>query len=251
MNRDKILTFVTDMVHFGFPNGLHINRIRKKSNGEVDLHLKQLPHPVFLRCGTSDLETFDQTFKAKEFNFGNLLPSSPRTIIDAGANIGMSSIYFANQFPTAQIIAIEPQTDNYMQLVKNTKPYPKIKPIQCAVWPSKTTLQINNTNQGNWGFTVSESNSGLVEALPIPDILSKFSIEEVDLLKIDIEGAEFELFSSNENLSWIQHVDTIAIELHDNLRSGSSKPFIQALLANNYNMHIKGEKIVAIKIKAD
>src|ERR1051326_8504661 len=68
---------------------------------------------LYLRTGTSDLPVFRQIFIDEEYNFQ--IPFQPSVIFDLGANVGFASIYFANKFPNARIIAVEPEISNYRQ----------------------------------------------------------------------------------------------------------------------------------------
>ncbi len=246
MNRDQILTFLTDQVHFGFPNGFILYTKRKIKKGETKLKLKQLPHPIFLRCGTSDFDTFDQVFKSKELNFNSLMKKPVKSIIDAGANTGFTSIYLTMAYPEAKILAIEPENENFALLVKNTKPYPNITPVHGALWPVRTKVNIQDNDKGNWGFSVSESLPGQeVNAFPVDELMQLHNMDQIDLFKIDIEGHEADLF--NGNIEWLKKVKAIAIELHDNMRKGTSKAFLSSVLPDDFSIYIKGEKILAIR----
>src|SRR5690349_22538922 len=67
-------------------------------------------HDLYIRNHTSDVQAFEQIFLAEDYNFA-LTNVSPRLIVDAGANVGYASIYFANKFPNATILAVEPETN--------------------------------------------------------------------------------------------------------------------------------------------
>ena len=59
---------------------------------------------------------------------------APRVVVDAGANIGLSTVFFANKFPQAKIVAIEPEPSNFAMLRDNVAPYPNVTPVQAALW---------------------------------------------------------------------------------------------------------------------
>ena len=73
-----------------------------------------------LRGKSSDFRVFDEIFLKEQYN-SHLLPKNPKVILDAGANIGLSSVYFANRFPNAQVFALEPENSNYELLSVNTE----------------------------------------------------------------------------------------------------------------------------------
>src|SRR5665213_307274 len=86
------------------------------------IYLSGIKHPVQLRFGTSDAWVLKEVLLDGEYDF---LPQiSPKVIIDAGANIGLASIFFANKFPDAVIYALEPEVSNYAILEKNVSKYP-------------------------------------------------------------------------------------------------------------------------------
>jgi len=90
------------------------------SNNLIKVRIKKIKAPFFLRLKTTDLPTFDQVFFYKEYDFDTA--KSPNIIIDAGANIGLAAIYFANRYPNAKIIALEPEQSNFRILKENVSP---------------------------------------------------------------------------------------------------------------------------------
>jgi hypothetical protein len=89
-------------------------------------------NPVQIRLKTSDESVYKTVLLDREYSFD--LPFSPKIILDAGANIGTASIYFAHRYPKAKIIAVEVEASNFAALVKNTRPYPAVKPLHAAIW---------------------------------------------------------------------------------------------------------------------
>lgn len=189
-----------------------------------------LAHPVFVRLGSTDVSVMKQVLIEKHYDFPVTL--KPKRIIDAGANIGLSAVYFANRFPDAQIVAIEPEKSNFDILQKNIAAYPNIKPMFAALWPIDDEIQLLDPGTGNHGFQTSssskypETRGQLTKAVCVGTILKERGWDSVDLLKVDIEGSEKELFESCD--SWIGSVQIIMAELHDNLRPGCSAAFAKA-----------------------
>ena len=97
---------------------------------------------LFLRPGTADQKLYDQIFVENEYD---LDLADPSFIVDAGAYIGLSSIYFACKYPNATVVAIEPEESNFSVLLKNTKKYPKIKPERAGLWSRTSLLVIQDT----------------------------------------------------------------------------------------------------------
>ena len=176
--------------------------------------LAQLVHPIYLRAGTSDLWVFDQIFLYRELetDFGQGLGR----IIDAGANIGLASVYLANRFPNAQILALEVDAQNFELLVKNTRAYPQITPLRKGLWNHRAKLAIDNPQDDAWAYTVSETDDethSAIEGVGVADLLRDFGWQRVDLLKMDIEGAELEVLSAGTE-EWIDRIGVLAIEVH-------------------------------------
>ncbi|MBV9452789.1 MAG: FkbM family methyltransferase, partial [Rubrobacter sp.] len=87
------------------------------------------------------------------------LRGSPQLIVDGGANVGYSSIYFAEKYPDTRIIAVEPNPENCALFRKNCSVYPNIELIQGALWTSTADLVIENPTAESWAFRVVDTSS--------------------------------------------------------------------------------------------
>ncbi len=217
-----------------------------KSNNDslVKLNLTSLKYPVYLRKNTSDIKTFQQVFHNKEYEAE--LSFEPKVIFDLGANIGVASIYFKNRFPAATIIAVEPESANYDLLVKNTEQYKDIHCLKSGIWNKTTNLRIHDKGYGNWGFITEEAeheDTDTVKAISIDGLMEKYNIQHIDVLKIDIESSEKELFDENFE-KWLPKVKIIIIELHDFFKEGCSRSFFKALTNYKFTMKYSGENII-------
>lgn len=186
----------------------------------LTLRSSQLRHRLFLRLHTSDAATYRDTFIDKEYEFP--LSFEPRFIVDAGANCGMTAVFYANRYPQARIIAIEPEPSNFAALGKNSAPYPQITPICAALWNQDGEVDLfpgwpKTAKWGKWGFRVRDGKGS--RAITVPTLMREFSLETIDVLKIDVEGAEREIFATCD---WMENVKFLAIELHDRFWPGCS-----------------------------
>jgi len=100
-----------------------------------------------------------------------------------------------------------------------------IKSIKAGLWYRDTNLSIIDRQTGKWGFMVKENNNGKIKGLSLNTLLKDFT--QVDLLKLDIEGAEKEVFLYNT--SWLDKVETIIIELHSRINPGASEIFFSTI----------------------
>lgn len=195
--------------------------------GTSDEFTATIPHSsdrIVLRLGTTDVAAFEHVFLGDEYGFS--LAQPPATIVDAGANVGMSSVYFALRYPSASVIAIEPEPSNFEVLRKNAKLFSRIVPINAALWSHEGVVKIQDGGGGHWGMRVADSiasSDANIKSITVETLLQQFSIDHIDLLKVDVEGAECEIFEDSSR--WISHVNVICAELHDRFRLGCSKAF--------------------------
>jgi FkbM family methyltransferase len=222
---------------FGVKQGISLYLCELESNKISKIKLRFLKHPFYLRNNSTDISIFREIFLDLDYDFK--LKFKPEFIIDCGANIGLTSIFFTNKYPDATIIAIEPDKLNFEMLLKNTGYYSNIKCINAGVWNKESYLKVEDKfGSGAACLITSEVTvdySDKIKAYSISNILQKYEKTEIDILKIDIEGSEKELFKSGYE-EWLPNSKTIMIELHDYYQKGSSKTFFTAL--NNYNFSI-------------
>jgi FkbM family methyltransferase len=207
--------------------------------------------PMSLRSKTSDIPTFYEIFWKKEYDIA--LDFIPRIIIDAGSNVGLAGIFFANKYEGAEIISIEPEKSNFEIMGKNLSPYPNIKPIQRGLSNvSGQDIVIRNSVKGNWGFTTELADGSepgasdyTVKTISINDIMAQNGYNHLDLVKIDIEGAEKEVFESGYE-EWLPKTRCLIIELHDRKKHGCSKNLFTALSKYDFSFYHRGENLIFI-----
>jgi len=203
-----------------------------------------LKQPFELRDNKSDKAIFFQVFYEKQYDlYGVEFPNAQR-IIDGGANIGCASVYFSLQFPNAQILAIEPEKNNFSLLQNNTIPYKNIKCLQAGIWNKNEQLAITNPEGGaaEFMFDNKSTDNNTIKGMTIQTLLDLQHWDEVDILKLDIEGAEKEVFSGND-LLWLKKIKLLIIELHDRYKKDCTKTVFEALRAFEYDAHFHHENI--------
>lgn len=203
---------------------------------------------ILLRRHTSDVAAFEQVFIEGEYelDFGDC---SPRLILDGGANIGCASAFFAKKFPRATVMAIEPELSNFMILEDNVRRFSNVKALNAAIWNVDGHVEILNPSADNWAFRVQQStaqNSSRVPALTISTIMKIAETERIDILKLDVEGAEKEIFDET-SAQWLDKVGIIIIELHDWLKPGCSDALFTATKTLHWQQFRKGENTVLIR----
>jgi FkbM family methyltransferase len=219
-----------------------INVMLHRGAPVVGATLKATSSVCYLRRWSSDLECLKKVFVDEEYR----LPFDlmPRIIVDAGANIGAASIYFAKRYPTATILALEPEASNFALLRKNCLHLPQVIPVQAALWPQPAMLTVADSEAEKWAFTVRPrlGEEAVVRGITVDDLMREFSVDRIDLLKLDIEGAEKELFG-HAPAEWLRHVSVIAIELHDRFSAGCAEALYSALYGRKFRQEVRGETI--------
>lgn len=183
-----------------------------------------------LRDTETDLSIFEQVFLLDDCAPPKNQPPV-RFILDAGAHIGLSSLYFAARHPEAKILAVEAHPGNYAQLVANTKDVPSIQTLHGAVYHRNAAVRISNPTDRPWAFQVAEPKNG--DATPpilghtVSELMRLADFPRIDLLKLDIEGAERELFDHG-GAEWLREVRLMILELHDEIQDGCMESFQRA-----------------------
>ncbi len=220
-----------------------IQTVLFKQTFEYQILVPGLKNPITLRAGNSDLEVFKKIFIDEEYAVPFTSPT--HSILDLGANTGMATLYFHRAFPNAQIVTVEPDPANFELLTRNLNGIPTVKPIRAAVWTHDGEIQLVDPGIGAWGLQVSENATSSapsvsVPAISLPSLLREFPSGHLDLLKIDIEGAEKEILENAD--SWIPAVNAIVIELHDRYKPGCGRTFYNATNHLQNETHV-GENI--------
>jgi FkbM family methyltransferase len=164
------------------------------------------------------------------------LPAKPY-IIDCGANIGLSVIYMKRLYPDAEILAFEPDEQNFELLKQNVQAFGYFDVVlkKEAVWVENQVMSFSG--RGSTDSKLVQELSGhsvLVNAIRLKDIIHK----KTDFLKIDIEGAEFAVLNDiQENLHFVQN---LFFEYHGNFSQNYQLNEILVLLVNHgFNYYIR------------
>lgn len=165
------------------------------------------------RLGSSDLAVFEQVFVEEHYNSTHL-PDTAETIFDLGANIGASTSWLAERYPTARVVAVEPDSRNFWMLRRNTEHYgTRVIPVKGGVWSHPTRLDLRPGHDSKpWSIRVVEDPTGPLEAYSIDELMTRHACERIDILKMDIERAEEVVLSHCDK--WIASVGVLLVEFH-------------------------------------
>lgn len=141
--------------------------------------------------------------------------TKPRAILDLGANIGVSALFFRAVYPDAVVLAVEPDPAQFARLERNAAGDPMIRPIAGAATVASGPVTFYQAAQG-WlsGLERPAQISATeitVPGLSIPEILARGGVDRVDLVKLDIEGGEWALL---EDGALQAATDLVVGELH-------------------------------------
>jgi len=200
---------------------------------------------IFLRPNSSDIDAFFQVLVYEDFNIK--MNRQPEFIVDLGANIGLFAIKVKALFPNVKVSCVEPDPHNFEILKLNTQELYGVQCYQKAIWPKQETLFINDDDVESWGKTVETHQSNpeakVIETITIDKILEETQENEISILKVDIEGAEKELFEA-EHKPWFQKVGILIIELHDRKKSGATRAVFEAVTKRSFYYPYQQENLI-------
>jgi FkbM family methyltransferase len=174
-----------------------------------------------------------------------------RSIVDCGANIGDETVKFWLRYPLATIVAIEPDPLNFSFLQRNTASLNRVVAKHAGVWHRDVRLRVvaGDTHEA---FSVREdpapgdkARQDSVRAVTIAGLIEEQGWPAIDILKIDIEGADLDLFANSSR--WIDRVNVIIVEVNDAQRRGSTAALFAATSADDFDVFIHGENHVLIR----
>lgn len=203
--------------------------------------------PIRIRKGSTDLHVFQQLFLYNDYELDSL-GFQPEIIVDAGAYVGYSALFFHLAYPQARIASIEPSTSNFECLLYNTRHIPHVRLYHCGLWSKPAFLQIHDRKTGNWGFQtieVSEDADWDVKTVDVPTLMQDLNTDRIDIFKIDIEGSEMELFRNHPE--WASQVRVFIIEFHERIFPGCTDLFRTAISAHKWREFQRGENLIFVR----
>lgn len=198
---------------------LAFRRGRRHFNGQRS-YFKFNQHRVCFRIGSSDAgDALEILFSGRQCIYRLPVALQPDVIWDIGANIGLATIYFRQQYPQAKIRAFEPQQENFRLLQLNTTGLPGVDICAYALGAKSGEVKLtakSDRSTNSFSAMLHGDDSQAAETVPIRsalDELRESGETKIDLIKIDTEGAEYDILSAfpGETLS---KVAVIIGELH-------------------------------------
>lgn len=214
------------------------------------------PYKVVVRRNTSDHIAYNQVLMEEEYKplvdtvMSLQEPDSIQYIIDAGGNIGLTSLYLKKRFPKSKIIILEPDKENSNAIRDNMRlnDISDIIELNAALWHKNEDLVIDHSFRGGveWSLAVKPKKyieDESVKAVTLLDLLAEHRFPHIDILKMDIEGAERHVFEDPEiNKMILSQVKYIAIEIHDEFKI--RKYLVDQFESNGFKCKEYGETLV-------
>lgn len=181
---------------------------------------------VTIRTEGSDLWGIKETFLDRAYQVVTDVIPRCDTMIDLGANAGLAALYFTGAYPNVRIFAVEPFAETVAILKRNLAVGIRTgrhRVMGCAVWSAEQPLVLLDgpkpcayTYLRTRPAGPHDEGKPVVQGKTMRQVLDASGFGIVDLLKVDVEGAERELFKGD--LQWLDRVRAIAIEFHDSSR---------------------------------
>ena len=183
---------------------------------------------IWIRPHGTDINTLEEIVLLRVYDVVTERLQSCRYVIDVGGNIGLATRVFATQYKDSQILVVEPHPETYKLLEKNVAELVeegRCQTMRAGVWGRKARLAVAIPH-GREGcyieafvYETDAEDATVVDAVTMSELIERSRFPVVDLLKVDIEGGEVDLFRGD--LSWLKQVRAIAIEFHGDSRERS------------------------------
>lgn len=219
---------------------------------------------VWLRPAMRDHAIFQQVWVKREYDLAAVAPrhfaalmnayhttlaeGRRPLILDAGAHIGLSVLWWRRLFPEARIVAVEPSAVNLAVLRRNLAGIPDVGVLHAALAAEPGTLNLVGSADVGSAVRVDAAGTGsAVPAVTVQQIMEAEHAAEILLAKIDIEGGERTLFSGD--VTWLDHTRALVIETHDWLYpgAGTSRPLFAAIGARHMDFLTSGENVLLFR----
>lgn len=222
-------------LHNGFSHSVPVNEAARS----YLVRLKDGERLLRLRTYSGDLFVLYEVFLDTVYELPKTILQEIRVVVDLGANIGLTSLYLSQFLPTARFVCVEPSRENMSLLRRNLEHLGnQVEFVFGSI--GQTSKQVYfHESPASWGGTVDDCSEGAepIHCYSVDDLLRMTNVDRVDLMKVDVEGAEKMLFCCKPD--WLKKVNAIIIELHegygiDHFKEEVSAAYMQVLPAPSY-----------------
>lgn len=208
----QALNLVSILYSEGLRTTYQLSRLKSSlKDGKAEaIQFARLNYPFYVRPGTKDISVVINNFIREEY--AAFLPeTTPKTFVDGGAFIGDTSAYFLSKYPDMHCMSFEPMPDSFAAAKKNLGVYgDRVELLPMAITVDGQPIQMAGQETG--AHTCADGDIE-VSTMTIEQILEQVPDGRIDILKLDIEGAEGPIFA-NEPERWLSRVGFIIVETH-------------------------------------
>lgn len=221
--KTKAIWHVKDLLMLGLP--YQARHMHRHDGTEFQVRIKDVGAWT-LRPRSADAAVVSQVFSWQQYDLSRFPQHAQITgtyrgilgrgkrplILDLGANNGASARWFAREYPQADIVAVEPDSENARMCRLNNEGQP-VQVLNAAIGSTPGHASLDTANTATLSYTTTRSSDGGVPIVTVGQILAERPGHELFIVKIDIEGFEEDLFASDTE--WVQDASVILIEPHD------------------------------------
>lgn len=215
----------------------------------IELRVRGYRYPIKLRARTSDFAVFVQVIIDEQYSVR--MDAPVEYIVDAGANIGLASLYFLERFPKARVLSIEPDPRNFEMCKENLSRHShRVSLVEAAVCGEDgfVTLSRNTYRDGReWAtqvLQVVENSEDVVPSKTVNGLIDEFEFPRIDILKMDIEGSELGVFRDGDT-RFLERTACCAVECHGD---DCIEAFQGAVNKDVFILEFSGELTIAKRI---
>lgn len=190
-----------------------------------------------------DLDRFPQGRVVRARYEDTLRRGKTPLIIDAGAHAGFASRFFAEAYPLARILAVEPDPRNAAMCRANVASLPRVEVIEAAIGSRPGHVAVARNEGESWGVRTVRADQG-PPIVTVAELRSRVADGELLIVKVDIEGFESDLFA--EATEWVADTAALIVEPHDWMLpgAGSSQPMQRLMAQHGRELLVSGESVV-------
>lgn len=209
-NISTFVKFIYNTIQFHLLYKYNNKNEQENNSNNYQIKINKKNYNIAMRTSKGDLAIFYEIFWKQIYFIPFQISNKNINILDLGAHIGLSSLYFNIHYPNAYIYSVEASQDNFLILKDNLKFDSRNTPLPYAIYDIDREILFNEKGH-SYNYQVDIVGNP-IQAISVNTIMNKYNIAKFNLVKIDIEGAENILLKNNNN--WLAYTDNIIIEIH-------------------------------------